>query len=165
MTTSCYIAVGSNLGDRSSQIETAKSLLCEEARISFQAAAPIYETQPIGGPEQGKFLNTVWRIETLLDPRELLKRLLAIEAHMGRVRNLCNEPRVIDLDLLFYGDEVIHAEGLTVPHPRLHERWFVLKPLEDLAPEAVHPVLKKNVRELLAQWNHHQWMAQPGVRT
>ena len=149
--TTAYIGVGSNLGDRKKAIDGALKKLCSSSQICFIQSAPVYETDPVGGPAQGRFLNTVWEVETTFEVRELLHFLLEIETDCGRVRNEKNEPRMIDLDLLFFGDEVIQEPGLIVPHPRLHERWFVLKPMWDLRSDLVHPVLKKSICELLDQ--------------
>lgn len=109
----------------------------------------VYETEPVGGRKQRPYLNAVVEVETSLSPHDLMQRLLAIEKRLGRVRKKKNAPRVIDLDLLFYGHKRIKAPGLTVPHPRLHQRFFVLKPLSDLAPDFRHPVLKKTVAQML----------------
>ena len=149
--TLAYIGVGSNLGDRNSNLEKAKKYLESEKGISFLESSEIYETDPVGGPAQEKYLNAVWWIETSLAPRPLLELLLGIEKKMGRVRSERNAPRMIDLDILFYGEAIIHEAGLDIPHPRLHERSFVLKPLSDLAPDWMHPVLKKTVQELLGK--------------
>ena len=146
-----YVGVGSNLGDRRHLIESAQEALATKPAIKFLRTSPIYETRPIGGPPQGMYLNRVWEIETDLSAGELLHVLSTIEKLMGRQRRQKNEPRTIDLDLLFYGDEVVKDAGLVVPHPRLHERWFVLKPLWDLRADFVHPVFKKSVCELLDQ--------------
>ncbi len=144
-----FLAVGSNLGDRESSVRKAEELLRETPGIDFKKKSPVYETEPEGGEPQGKYLNAVWEIETQLQARELLEKMLAIEKEMGRVRHSRNEPRPIDLDILFYGSDIIDEPGLSVPHPRLHERWFVLKPLSDLCPDFSHPSLKKTVRDLL----------------
>ena len=151
MVVTAYIGVGSNLGDRRHLIECAQAALMTRPAIKFLRRAPIYETRPVGGPPQGLYLNTVWEIETGLSAGELLEVLLAVEKRLGRERREKNGPRTIDLDLLFYGDEVIKEGGLVVPHPRLHERWFVLKPLWDLRADFVHPVFEKSVCELLDQ--------------
>lgn len=143
-----FVAVGSNLGDRRQNLATARNALARTAGIRGLKMSPVYETEPVGGPSQGKFLNAVWEIETSLSAREFLKKLLGIEETMGRVRTEKNAPRVIDLDILFYGSEIIEEPGLSVPHPRLHERLFVLTPLKDLAPDWVHPKLNQTVREL-----------------
>ena len=149
MSTVAFIGVGSNLGDRDRLIEQAREILSRNPSIHFLRSAPVYETNPVGGLPQGLYLNTVWEVETDLKAKELLKLLLEIESFLGRKRNQKNEARVIDLDLLFFGDEVISNSDLTVPHPKLHERWFVLKPLCDLRSDFIHPVLKKSICELL----------------
>ena len=149
--TTAYIGVGSNLGDRRKAIEDACRLLCSSSQVCFIQSAPVYETKPVGGPSQGPYLNTVWEVETPFEARELLEFLRKIELDLGRERREKNEPRIIDLDILFFGDEVIQEPDLIVPHPRLHERWFVLKPLWDLRADLIHPVLKKSICELLDQ--------------
>ena len=151
--TTAFIGVGSNLGDRKKTIENAKTMLNQSVQIRFVRSAPLYETEPIGGLPQGLYLNTVWEIETSLRAKQLLEVLLQIESQLGRNRKEKNEPRIIDLDLLLFGDEIIEKAGLTIPHPRLHERWFVLKPLWDLRADFVHPVFKKSICELLDQVN------------
>lgn len=149
MSTLAYIGVGSNLSDRKTQLWKAQQSLSRHANIKFLRSSPIYETDPMGGPVQGKYLNTVLELETSLSAKELLIVLLNIEEKLGRKRIVKNGPRLIDLDLLFFGDQVINESHLQVPHPRLQERWFVLKPLWDLRADLVHPVLKKSVCELL----------------
>lgn len=156
--TVAYIGVGSNLGVREANIKRAKELLEGKVRISFLRSASVYETKPAGGPPQGSFLNTVWEIETDLSAEALLEELAGIENMLGRIRETENGPRTIDLDLLFFGGRVLNfglvcdkkKSCLILPHPKAHERWFVLKPLSDLAPELVHPFLNQTVRELLA---------------
>lgn len=149
MPITAFIGVGSNLGDRQRNIEYAKQILSYAPNVRFIKSAPIYETNPVGGPPQGLFLNTVWETETDLPAKDLLSLLLKIELDLGRERLEKNSPRTIDLDLLFYGDDIIRDPELRVPHPKLHERWFVLKPLWDLRSDWVHPVLKKSICELL----------------
>ena len=146
-----FIAVGSNLGDRHKNLVQAKVLLEKILAIKILRSSPIYETEPVGGPPQGKYLNAVWEIETTLVPQALLEKLLAVEAELGRVRREANAPRTLDLDILFYGDQIIDWPGLTIPHPRLHDRTFVLEPLADIAPDVVHPKLMKTVRVLLEE--------------
>ncbi len=153
-----YVAVGSNLGDRASLVKKAEDRLRAVPGVYFNKKSPLYETEPAGVPagdqtKQGKYLNGVWEIESSLEAKALLNELLGIETSLGRVRESSkkNESRPIDLDILFYGDKIIKSDGLSVPHPRLHERWFVLKPLADLCPDLVHPKNKKTVRELLSK--------------
>ena len=123
-----WVAVGSNLGDRSRNFKDARRRLEVTPGIYILKSSSVYETEPVGGPPQGKFFNAVWEIETALDPEWLMKRLLAIEIEMGRKRREPLGPRIIDLDLLDYDGLVLQIENLTLPHPRLHEREFVLKP-------------------------------------
>lgn len=144
-----YLGIGSNLGDRKSYLETARKFVEEIPQTRFLRSSSVRQTDPVGGPAQGKFLNAVWEIETELSPRELKDRLLGIEIQLGRKRSEPNAPREIDLDILFYGDQIVKEERLQIPHPRLHERRFVLEPLCELAPELPHPVLKKTMKEFL----------------
>ncbi len=128
----CYIGVGSNLGDRRNYIENAIQKLKESKGIEVKRISGIYETEPEGGPKQGKYLNGAIEIETTLEPRQLLERLQAIEKELGRVRTVKNGPRTIDLDILLYGDKKIDEVDLKIPHPRMLEREFVLKPLKEI---------------------------------
>ena len=139
MMTDAFIAFGSNLGDRAENLRQAARLLRENPRVDVLAASDIYETDPVGPADQGRFLNAVLKVETDLPPREFLDLLLKIERELGRVRTPGERwgPRVIDLDLLVFGDLSIDEPGLTIPHPRMHERLFVLIPLRDVAPELV----------------------------
>lgn len=134
-----YIGIGSNMGSKGDNIEQAVNLLEEKPGISILGLAPLYRTAPVGYLEQDWFLNTVARLETDLNPLNLLYALLDIEKRMGRVRQIHWGPRVIDLDLLLYGDEIIKLPELEVPHPRLTERAFVVVPLANLAPHLVLP--------------------------
>jgi 2-amino-4-hydroxy-6-hydroxymethyldihydropteridine diphosphokinase len=129
-----FVGIGSNLGDREGNLRQAVALLSAEDGIDVVAVSQIRETDPVGPVEQGQFLNGAVWIETGLGPRELLERLLTVEQRLGRVRGERWGPRTIDLDLLVYGNQVVDEPGLTVPHPRLHERRFALEPLADLAP-------------------------------
>ena len=142
--TRAYVALGSNLGDREASIRRAAELI-GALRLSL-----IRETEPWGYADQPLFLNAVAELETELPPHALLDRLLAVERELGRTREGPRYgPRVIDLDLVLYGDEELDEPGLTVPHPRLHERRFVLEPLAELAPEAIVPG-RGEVQHLLA---------------
>ncbi|MEE8359376.1 MAG: 2-amino-4-hydroxy-6-hydroxymethyldihydropteridine diphosphokinase [Candidatus Omnitrophota bacterium] len=127
-----YIGIGSNLGDRSGCIESAIGLLKKSDKITVDKVSALYETDPVGGPPQGKFLNGAIKITTDLSCRELLNRLMDIEETLGRKREGVNTPRTIDLDILTYGDLRIEEPDLIVPHPRMNEREFVMRPLGDL---------------------------------
>ena len=146
-----FIGVGSNLGDRESFIAEALRMLNETPGVKVLRSSRTYETEPEGGPAQGRYLNAVWDIETVLSCPELLQELLRIEKILGRKRTVRNAPRTVDLDILFYENQIHRSAGLTVPHPRLHERRFVLRPMADLEPGWVHPELKKTVQVLLGE--------------
>ena len=145
-----FIGAGANLGEPVRQIRQAQDALQKSLGIKFLGASSLYRTQPVGSVEQPPFINAVFSLEPEIGPQELLSLLLEIEQKMGRVRKERWGPRVIDLDLLFFGGEIIKEPSLEVPHPRLHERRFVLAPLAEIAPDFVHPVIKKSVSELLA---------------
>ena len=130
--TEVYIGIGSNLGDRRGCIESAIDLLKKSDKIRVDKVSPFYETDPVDGPSQGKFLNGAIKITTGLSCRELLNRLMDIEDALGRKREGANTPRTIDLDILTYGDLRIEEPDLIVPHPRMNEREFVRRPLGDL---------------------------------
>ena len=132
-----FVGLGSNVGDRRRAIEQAVALLREHPAIRVVAESSLRETEPWGQVLQSAFLNGAVEIETSLEPRELLGVLLDVERRLGRVREERWGPRTIDLDLLVYGDAVVDEPGLTVPHPRLHERAFALEPLCELDPELV----------------------------
>lgn len=147
-----FVSLGSNLGDRSAQLERAVESLRSTSGVRWVALSRVYETDPVGPAPQGAYLNAVAEIETDLAPRQLLERLLEIEIEGGRVRQgVRNEARTIDLDLLLFDDCCIEEEGLRVPHPRMHERGFVLEPLCDLAAERIHPTSGRTVAELAAR--------------
>jgi 2-amino-4-hydroxy-6-hydroxymethyldihydropteridine diphosphokinase len=130
-----YVGLGANLGDRERTLRAAVDALAEEDGIQVIVVSTLRETDPVGVGGQPRFLNGVVELDTTLAARELLDRLLAIEQRFGRVRIAAEHgPRTLDLDLLLYGDEELDEPGLTVPHPRLHERRFVLEPLSELAP-------------------------------
>jgi 2-amino-4-hydroxy-6-hydroxymethyldihydropteridine diphosphokinase len=129
------IALGSNLGDRKAAIESAIDLLKEF--IEIEKVSTLIETDPVGGPEQGPYLNGVLLGRTTLAPEELMTKLLDVEAELGRVRSVPNAPRTIDLDLIDYEGVVIDSPTLTLPHPRAHQRHFVIKPWLEIDPEAL----------------------------
>ena len=143
-----YISLGSNVGDRSANLQAAIKRL-EEAG-SVQAKSGFYETEPVELRDQPWFLNCVIALETTLSPMELLKKVLAIEQEMGRIRRRDKGPRSIDIDILLFGDDIVEERGLKIPHPAMHQRRFVLEPLAEIAPGALHPQLRKTARELLA---------------
>lgn len=145
-----FIAAGSNVGDRLQHLETAFQSLSGESSLRILQRAPIYETAPVGGPEQGDFLNTLWVFETLLTPERVFEMMQRAEKSQGRIRAERNGPRGIDLDLAAYEEICFDQNGLRIPHERMHERWFVLKPFCDVAPQWKHPTLKKTAAELLS---------------
>lgn len=139
------------MGDKTAQIKTALQKLEHLPGSRLAAVSPLYKTQPLGRTDQDWFVNAAALIETALSPSELLKALLGIESGMGRVRIEKWGPRLIDLDLLFFGQQIIKEPDLETPHPRLDKRRFVLKPLSDVAPDWVHPVIGLTPGELLAR--------------
>ena len=144
-----YIALGSNLGDRVANLLEARERM-KSSNLKLTRASSIYETEPRGFLDQPWFLNQVVEAQTTLYPRQLLARLLQIEKEMGRERIVLNGPRLIDLDILLFGDSTLHLPGLEIPHPRMTERRFVLEPLAELAPALRHPRTRRSVREMLA---------------
>ena len=143
-----YLALGSNLGDRLANLKQAIAALTPQ--INVKAKSQVYETPPWGFEDQPKFLNQVVKAKTYLEPEQLLKHLKRLELTLGRKESVPNGPRLIDMDILFYDDLVLNTPALVIPHPRLHERGFVLLPLMDIAPDLVHPVSKQSVREMAA---------------
>jgi 2-amino-4-hydroxy-6-hydroxymethyldihydropteridine diphosphokinase len=147
--TPAYIALGANLGDRRANIERALELLRATRGVRVTKISSFLENPAVGGPpDSPPFLNAVAEVETSLPPRALLERLLAIEHQLGRRRVRKWDPRLIDLDVLLYGDAVIDEPDLRIPHPLMHERRFVLDPLKEIAPDAIHPVLKTRIANL-----------------
>ncbi|MCY6370803.1 2-amino-4-hydroxy-6-hydroxymethyldihydropteridine diphosphokinase [Clostridium ganghwense] len=144
-----YIGVGSNLGNKEENIKGAIERINLSGLTKVIKVADMYETKPVGYIEQDDFLNTVLEIKTLLDPRELINILLGVEKDLKRERIIKWGPRTIDLDILLYDDIVTNFEEAIIPHPRMHERMFVLKPLSDLAPYLMHPVLNKRIYQLV----------------
>ncbi|HWN22361.1 MAG TPA: 2-amino-4-hydroxy-6-hydroxymethyldihydropteridine diphosphokinase [Gaiellaceae bacterium] len=146
-----YVGLGANLGDREGALRRALDALDAEVGIVVAAVSTLRETDPVGYLDQPRFLNAAARLETELGPRELLETLLCVERELGRDRSGPRfGPRTIDLDLLLYGELELDEEGLTVPHPRLHERRFVLEPLDELAPGLLVPG-RGRVSDLLAK--------------
>ena len=143
-----YILLGSNLKNREKQLKLATFLINEKIG-SVSKKSKIYETEPWGTEGQADFLNQILEIKTNRSPIEILETCLDIESKMGRKRLGKYSARVIDIDLLFLGDEIVESEKLTLPHPRLHLRRFVLKPMVEIAPELIHPVFGKTMKMLL----------------
>jgi 2-amino-4-hydroxy-6-hydroxymethyldihydropteridine diphosphokinase len=143
-----YLGLGSNLGDRQANLLAAIEQLRSLGDV--RAVSSFYETEPMEVAQQPWFLNCAVALDTELMPRQLMGRLLAIEQSMGRRRRASQPkgPRTIDLDILLFGSSVVEAQGLTVPHPAMHERRFVLEPLAEIAPDLRHPVFKRTIREL-----------------
>ena len=147
-----YIAIGSNIGDREANIKKAFDAL--KKRIQIVKTSSLYETKPMYIEDQGWFLNCALKVETDLAPKELLKFLKNIEQKLGRKTVKRNGPRIIDLDILFYGDQILKEDDLQVPHPKIGERPFVLVPLAEIAPNLIHPVNKKTIVDMLSELNY-----------
>lgn len=141
-----YLSLGSNVGDREAQLRDAQTRLAAAGRVA--AVSSFYETEPVEFTRQPWFLNCALALETSKTPKELIAAILRIEEDMGRRRLQKKGPRSIDIDILLFADTVMDSIGLTIPHPAMHQRRFVLEPLAEIAPAALHPVLKKTIREL-----------------
>lgn len=145
-----YIGLGANLGQREKNLAAALTALERTRGIEVDAVSSLYETDPVGGPEdQPRYINAAARLRTELSPQRLLALLLQIEQSLGRRRGVRWGPRPIDLDILMFDDQVIAEEGLTIPHPLMHERRFVMEPLAEIAPDLRHPTLGLTAREIL----------------
>jgi 2-amino-4-hydroxy-6-hydroxymethyldihydropteridine diphosphokinase len=142
-----YLALGSNLGNRAANLKAAIAALPPQMEV--KAKSRVYETPPWGYANQEKFLNQALKVQTYLQPEPLLRHLKRLEVALGREVTFQNGPRIIDIDILFYDDLVFESPVLTIPHPHLHERGFVLMPLMDIAPVFVHPVKKQTIRQLI----------------
>ena len=149
-----YLGLGSNQGDRQRNLDRALELLSQ--RLGEMQISSVYDTEPIGNVNQPRFLNMVCQTHTGLAPLELLTLVKGIELKLGRAPGKPNAPRPMDIDILFYGDQVVESPGLVIPHPKLTERAFVLVPLAEIAPDFVHPVSDKTVKELLERVKEKQ---------
>jgi 2-amino-4-hydroxy-6-hydroxymethyldihydropteridine diphosphokinase len=159
-----YFSLGSNLGDRAANIAQAIEELGKRG-VRVTRESSLYETEPVDLREQAWFLNSVVEAETELAPEQALAAALAVERTLGRERRVPKGPRVIDIDILFYGDRVVHSAEVEIPHPRMAERRFALVPLAELAPHVMHPVLRKTAAELLAETSDRSAVRRVGRRT
>jgi 2-amino-4-hydroxy-6-hydroxymethyldihydropteridine diphosphokinase len=146
-----YLALGSNLGNREENLKQAISSLSPQ--MTVKEKSHVYETPPWGHEDQPRFLNQVLKAQTYLQPEQLLKHIKRLELALGRKGTFRNGPREIDIDLLMYDDLVLNTPILALPHPHMHERGFVLLPMMDIAPDLVHPLTRKSVREMLIACN------------
>jgi 2-amino-4-hydroxy-6-hydroxymethyldihydropteridine diphosphokinase len=147
MTNIAYLSLGSNVGDREAQLRAALACLQREGRVV--AVSSLYETEPVEFTDQAWFLNCAVALETTDTPEQLMSALLQIEQQMGRKRIQRKGPRTIDIDILLFGNTILGTPALTVPHPAMQQRRFVLQPLAEIAPTVQHPVLKQTIQELL----------------
>jgi 2-amino-4-hydroxy-6-hydroxymethyldihydropteridine diphosphokinase len=146
---SVYLSLGSNVGDRKENLDRALSFLSERLRV--EEVSSVYDTAPEDNPDQPRFLNLIAHAYTTLEPQSLLALVKGIEAKLGRTPSTRYSPRPMDIDILFYGKQALNSTTLTIPHARIPERAFVLVPLAEIAPEMVHPVSGKPVRQMLAE--------------
>jgi len=149
ITNLAYLSLGSNIGDRGAHLRDAIARVQTTGKI--KAISSFYETEPVEFTEQALFLNCAVGVETAMAPEELMSRLLEIERELGRERVQKKGPRTIDIDILLFGNMVVNSAELTIPHPAMADRRFVLEPLAEIAPAMVHPVLQKTVHALLAE--------------
>lgn len=146
--TKVYLGLGSNVGDREQQLNEALRLLDGQPGIQVTQVSSLFETAPVGYVDQPDFLNLCAEIETNLTPQEVLESGLKIEQQLHRVRKERWGPRTLDIDILLYGNEIIENQALSIPHPRMAERAFVLVPLQEIAPEVIHPLLQTKIKDI-----------------
>jgi 2-amino-4-hydroxy-6-hydroxymethyldihydropteridine diphosphokinase len=154
----CFIGIGSNSGNRQAFCLEALRRLEKLPKTRLVIVSSLYETEPVGEGHSSPFINGVVKLSTELSPRTILTEMFSIEAYLGRDRGSTNLDRPMDLDLLLFGDLVQHEPDLIVPHPRMHERRFVLEPLAEIAPDFVHPVLKEKISDLLKKLSDPHWV-------
>ena len=162
MRTRVYLSLGSNIGDRSANLNAAIERLARIGEVV--ARSSFYETEPVEVTDQPWFMNCAVALETEKSPHALLEAVLAVEQEMGRQRKQKKGPRNIDIDILLFGDAIVKSQGLTIPHPGLHQRRFVLEPLAEIAPDALHPRLGRTVRELRDGLGSGQGVKNVGTR-
>ena len=165
--TTAYIGIGSNLGDRAGNLLLGVRGLTEASFIVHKLSA-VYETEPMGVEGHGPYLNMVAEIRVAgVTPQQMMARMLRIEYLLGRRDKFSKHPRTLDLDLLMFGDQIVHTELLSIPHPSLHLRRFVLVPFAEIAPHAVHPILKKDIAQLLSEVEDasgvNRWNPNPAI--
>lgn len=157
--TTAFLLLGTNIGNRLHHLQQAIALLTANSEIiHLLKASSVYETAAWGKLEQDDYLNQAVKIETSLSPKELLTVTSSVETAMGRIRKKVWEPRIIDIDIIFYDHVIIHENKLTIPHPHLQDRRFVLMPLTEIAPGLIHPIFKKSVRSLLQSCSDPLWV-------
>ncbi len=154
-----YIALGSNIGDREGNINKAVEILKQKLKIIKTSS--LYETKPMYIEKQGWFLNGAAKVETELMPKELLDFLKIIEKELGRKEVERNGPRIIDLDILFYGSQIVNENDLHIPHPKIQERAFVLVPMAEIEPNLIHPIYNKTISKLLTELNYNKSEIRP----
>ena len=143
-----FLSLGSNMGNKAENLNKALELIAKKAGI-IEKKSSVYETEPWGIEDQPRFLNMVIQAQTLLTPQELIHALLEIEKELGRIRKEKWAERIIDIDILFYNNAIIHETNLTIPHPYMHQRRFVLVPMHEIAPDFFHPLLHASISDLL----------------
>ena len=141
-----FLGLGSNIGDKEDYINKALAFISESYTV--KKTSHLYLTEPVGNIKQDWFLNCALEIQTDVDPKKLLSSVKSIERKLGRTKTVKNGPRVIDIDILFYGDYIIKTKNLVIPHPSIQERLFVLQPMMDINPDLIHPVLKRSIHDL-----------------
>lgn len=151
MNSGIFLGIGCNLGDRERNLEQAKKLLA----LNILKTSSLYETEPVGYLDQPWFLNAAIQVGEGLTARELLTRCQSVEQQMGRKRDIPKGPRTMDIDILFYGELILNEPDLTLPHPAIAERRFVLNPMAEIAPDFIHPVLKKTIQQMLLECPDH----------